>query len=316
MIELFERVSGLRAAWRSLPERGVLRLTGADRVRFLDGMVTNEVVSLAAGRSAAALLLDRKGKILAELFVLAEPAALWLDVGAGRAPVVRAALEKHVIADDVAIEDASAALGQLAFEGPAAAEAARSLGAPALGPGAHARLFRGEHEILWRGGGSLDAERGMRALAPPAALEHLARESGLSELAPAAAEILRIERFQPAFGVDFDESNFPAEARLEHALSFSKGCYIGQEFVARIRSRGAVNRLLVRLACAAPVSRGAAIESAGGRRAGEVTSAVVSPVSGALALGYVKREHAAPGTELRIAGAPARVTGPPLEPEP
>lgn len=308
----FQQVAGARAAWRDLSARGLLRAIGSDRTRFLNGMVTQDVAALGPGQGIPALLLDRKGKILSELEIWVDPEAIWMDVSPGRAPVVREVFEKHLIADDVSVEVRGRELSQLSFEGPAARDVARSLGAPELEPGTHRPSRAGEDEILWRAGGSLDRERGVRAIAAPGVLERMASRSGVGELSEAAAEILRVEAFRPAWGLDFDETHFPAEARLEGAISFTKGCYIGQEFVARIRSRGAVNRLLVKLSCAAEPVRGAPI-SAEGRRIGEVTSAVVSPLSGPLALGYVKRERAAPGTELEVAGTPARVVGPPLE---
>ena len=114
------------------------------------------------------------------------------------------------------------------------------------------------------------------------------------------------------FGVDMDERTFPAEARLDgSAVSFSKGCYVGQEIVARIESRGAVNRLLVQLEAEAPVEVGEEIAREG-RALGSVTSAAVSPRRGPLAMGYVRSKAAEPGTELQIAGRPARIAGPPF----
>ncbi len=309
--DLFERITGVRGAWRDLGGRGLLRATGADRVRFLNGMVSNDVAALEPGGGQLALLLDRKGKILADLELLAESDGLLLDLSPGRAPVAREALERHVIADDVVFEDLAPRLGQLSLEGPAAREAARALGAPELEPHSHAA--GSDAEVVWRAGGSLGLA-GVRAIAPRTRIAELVRASGLPELEPLPGEILRIEAFLPAYGIDFSADQFPAEARLERAISFEKGCYVGQEFVARIRSRGAVNRLLVKLSCTAPVEPGATIQ-AKGRRAGTVTSAALSPVSGPLALGYVRRELAVPGTALEIGGAPAQVLGPPLEPE-
>jgi tRNA-modifying protein YgfZ len=121
----------------------------------------------------------------------------------------------------------------------------------------------------------------------------------------------RIESFAPAYGRDFGARSFPQEARLERAVSFTKGCYLGQEIVARIQSRGAVNRLLVQLVCAGPVAEGDAI-ARDGSNVGSVTSAAARPGGDWIALAIVKKEHAAPGTELQIGSAGAHVVGPTL----
>jgi folate-binding protein YgfZ len=305
---LFERVAGSPAAVRDLSERGLLRVTGADRVRFLNGMLSANVARLGAGQACPALQLDRKGHIQAELWVLAEPDALWLDVAAGAEVELRAVLEKHVIADDVAIESRSEELGQLGIEGPGARAAARGAGAPELEPRRFARAdFAGE-SVLWLAGGSLGAE-GLRAFAPRALLPRLREALALPELAPDAAEALRVELALPALGRDLSARNFPQEARLEAAFALDKGCYIGQEIVARIASRGAVNRLLVKLATRALVAPGADIR-VGDTVVGQVTSSVLSPASGALALGYVRVAEARAGQAVDVAGVAGEIVGP------
>ena len=305
MSEPFQSLTGAPARFRARPEHGVLRVSGGDRVRFLNGMLTQDVEDLAQGRAVYAAQLDRKGHVLADLWLLALGPELWLDVAAARAAAVAELLEKHLIADDVEIAAAGDALGRIDFEGPGAVRAA---GAPAL---ERDQVLRDPEQRVWIGGGALGDE-GVRVLAAPDALQALIASSGLEPLAAEHAEVLRIERFQPAFGVDIDERTFPAEARLEHAISFKKGCYIGHEIVARVESRGAVKRLLVKLRADGPLASGAEITS-DGRSVGRVTSAVVSPREGPLALGYVKRAHAKPGTELRVDGVRASVVFPPLD---
>jgi folate-binding protein YgfZ len=306
--DLFERVTGLRAAVRDLSARGLLRATGGDRVRFLNGMLANDVARLAPGDALASLQLDRKGHVHAELWVLAEPDALWLDVAAGVEDELRTLLEKHIIADDVALESCSDRFGQLALEGPDARAAASRAGAPELAAGRFARAdFAGE-SVLWLAGGSLDPD-GVRALAPRALLPELRRALALPELAEDAAEALRIELAIPALGVDVGARNFPQEARLEHALSLKKGCYIGQEIVARIASRGAVNRRLVKLTTRARVAPGAEIR-VGGTVVGEVTSSAVSPASGAIALGYVRVAEAVAGQAVDVGGVAGEIAVP------
>ena len=308
MTSLFERVTGLRAALRDRSERGLLRATGADRVRFLNGMLAADVARLATGHACPALQLDRKGHVHAELWVLAEADALWLDVAAGAEAELRALLEKHIIADDVALESLSEQFGQLALEGPDARAAAQRAGAPELAAGRFARAgFAGE-SLLWLAGGSLGGE-GVRVLAPRALLPRLRETLALPELAVDAAEALRIELALPALGRDVGPRNFPQEARLEHSLSLAKGCYIGQEIVARISSRGAVNRLLVKLATRAAVAPGDEIRVAD-TVVGLVTSSAVSPASGPIALGYVRVAEARVGQAVEVGGVAGEITGP------
>ena len=311
MREDFAELTGGPAAFRRQPERGLLVVTGGDRMRFLNGMVSNDVAKLAPGQTCYATQLDRKGHVLADLWLLVLDGAIWLDLADARAGVVAEMLEKHVIADDVVIEDRSAAWTCVDFEGPGA-RAALGAQAPALEADQVERESADSGERVWFGGAEL-TDQGVRLLAPTASADALAESCGLPELSDPHAEILRIARFRPRYGVDLDERSFPAEARLERALSFSKGCYIGQEIVARIESRGAVNKLLVSLAAEGQIAPGAAIQ-ADGREVGKVTSAAVWPGRGAIALGYVKKAHAAPGTRVAIDGVPAEVTGPPLDP--
>lgn len=304
----FQAIAGAGAARWDGGGREMLRATGTDRVRFLNGMLTADIAAFGSGAVTYAAQLDRRGHVLADLYVLAEDDALLLDLPPGRGPVVRELIEKHVIADDVEIEDLSGAWSEVAFEGPGARAA---LGVEVPEPG---RFRPGADGVLWVGGGLLTRE-GVRALGPSPAVAALARDTAVVELDAEAVELLRIQRFVPACGIDVGERNFPAEARLEGAVSYTKGCYIGQEIVARIHSRGAVNRLLVQLRTEAPVRSGDAIR-AGGRTAGAITTAASrTPPAGATALGYVRRQWAAPGTELQVGDAevPARVLGPPLE---
>jgi folate-binding protein YgfZ len=303
----FEAITGVRAAFRRLPGRGLLCATGADRVRFLNGMLTADVAKLPAGGAAPALQLDRKGHVLAELVVLAEPESLLLDTAPGVEAELLALLEKHVIADDVAFASLSEGRVWLALEGPGARDAALRAGGAVPEAGRFARAELAGHELIWIAEGALTAG-GLRAIAPRAAAEALERALALPELALREAELLRIDAGIPALGRDVGPRNFPQEAGLERAISFTKGCYIGQEIVARIASRGAVNRMLMRLRAESPVSAGAEVEI-DGAVVGQVTSAADSPATGAIALAYLKVEHARTGQRVAIDGISAEVTG-------
>jgi len=307
MADRFEGVTGTRAAVRPLPGRGLLRATGADRVRFLNGMLTADVAALRAGQTAPALQLDRKGHVLAELVVLADPDELLLDVAPGCESELQKTLEKHVIADDVVLASLSDGLRWLAVEGPGAREAVLAAGGAAPEPGQFERAELEGAPVLWLGEGALTRD-GLRAIAPGEAAAELVARLAVPDLSEAAAEVLRIDAAIPLLGVDVTGRNFPQEARLERAVSFRKGCYVGQEIVARIASRGAVNRVLVKLRSAAQVPAGADVSLAGAV-IGQVTSSAESAATGAVALAYLKVEFASPGQRVEVSGVAAEVDG-------
>ena len=311
MTGVFESLIGVTAARRDLGERGVLRLTGGDRVRFLNGMLTNDVAKLGAGELCHALLLNRKGRILSVFLVLACEDAFLLDTAPGTASTVYESLERHVIADDVAIENLSAAWGHIGLEGPSVRAVLERERMPRLAPGHFEQAEWNGESLVWVGEGSLTPE-GVQVLGSREQLEKLVVALDLPLLSAEQVDLLRIETFLPAYGVDVTDRNFPAEARLEHAVSYTKGCFVGQEIVARIRSRGAVKRYLVQIRSEAPVSRGDAIR-VGTTAVGEITSATVSGASGPVALGYVRAAHADPGTALDVAGTSGIIAGPALE---
>ncbi|MEX2204768.1 MAG: hypothetical protein WEF50_00905 [Myxococcota bacterium] len=300
MASPFESVTGTRAALRDLSDRGLVRVTGADRVRFLNGMLSNDVAKLAEGAACASLLLDRKGHVLAELVVLVEADAILLDVAPGLEAELSGVLEKHIIADDVALASESSASGQLGIEGPGARGAVHSLGFTVPEPGRFERVEHSRETLLLLAGGSL-GDDGLRLLAKRAPLARVREALALPELSPDAVEVLRIEAAIPKLGVDVSARNFPQEARLEHAFSLTKGCYVGQEIVARIASRGAVNRLLVKLATRERVAPGAEIRVAD-TVSGQVTSSAVSAASGPIALGYVRVADARAGVRVAVGG--------------
>ncbi|MFI5314245.1 MAG: YgfZ/GcvT domain-containing protein [Myxococcota bacterium] len=307
MAELFESVAGARAALRELAGRGLVRATGADRVRFLNGMLTADVAALAPGGAAPALQLDRKGHVQADLWLLAEADALLLDVAPGCEAELTAVLEKHVIADDVAFASLSDAVVELALEGPDAHAAARAIGVAPPPAGRFARADFAGAELIWIAEGALTPE-GLRVIAPRELAAELASALALPALDEARAEVLRIAAAIPALGRDVSSRNFPQEARLERAVSFKKGCYVGQEIVARIASRGAIHRVLALLRTESLVAPGAAV-AVDGAASGQVTSSAESLATGALALAYLKVEHARPGQRVVVDGVAAEVAG-------
>jgi folate-binding protein YgfZ len=301
--DLFEHVTGGRAGWLDPGSRGLIRATGSDRVRFLNGMVSNDVEALASGEACWATLLDRKGHVLSDLWVLALSDAILLDTAAGTGDEVFGMLDRHLIADDVALENLSESWGARVFEGPDCRDQLRELGHPVPAP---SRVELDDEGRIWLGAGALSAD-GVRVLAPRTALPEPG--GSLPRIEDGAAEILRVERARPLYGVDVGPRNFPLEGRMDAAISDTKGCYIGQEIIARLISRGAVNKFLVQLSTERAVSVGDEIR-AGATKVGAVTSVAESPERGPLALGYVRRAESEVGTALDVGGVPARVVEP------
>ncbi|MDX1649097.1 MAG: glycine cleavage T C-terminal barrel domain-containing protein [Myxococcota bacterium] len=300
----------------ALPGRGVIEVTGSERVRWLDGMVSQDVKAAAArgpGAGAYALVLTQKGRIVADLHLLALEDALWLELERAAIPGVQAHLDRYIIADDVTLRDASEEIARLAVEGPRAAEAVSDALDGGAGPEpegfVEARL--GGATVRVAAWGFL-GEHGRQVFAPAAeaanveaALLEAGAGAGLAPVGEEAFHVRRVEVGTPWPGHELDESVLPAEARLERAVSTTKGCYTGQEVVARLRSRGRRNHLLVGLRFEGPApSPGAALE-AEGRKAGEVTSVAEPPESGPIGLGFVKAELAEPGTRLALEGGAA-----------
>lgn len=313
------------AAWFALAQRAVLEVRGSDRVRFLQGQLTNDVAALdAAGPIATSygLALTREGRIVADFHVVARADVIWLDVERGVAPAATERLSKYVVADDVAIADASAAFVRFAIEGPRA----RDLLAAAGGDEAIAAGQVGEVRIAGApaiaAGFALAGRAGIQLFAPREASEAIGsalRAAGAVEGDAAALEVLRVEAGLPRAGAEIGVDTLPAELDLvERAVSFTKGCFTGQEVVTRMHSRGRVGHRLVGVALGERASLPAPhtpVEVAGAK-VGELTSAVRSPSQGAIALAIVRRGSEAPGAEARVDGAGARIVALPFVPIP
>jgi folate-binding protein YgfZ len=212
-----------------------------------------------------------------------------------------------VIADDVALASLSDSVAQLALEGPGARDAARAIGGAAPAPGHFARAEFAGGSVLWLAEGSVTAD-GLRAIAPRELAAPLAEALALPTLDDAAAELLRLDAALPLFGRDVGVRNFPQEARLERALSFTKGCYIGQEIVARPVARrrepgaGQAPRPNGR-------SRPARRWLTTATRIGQVTSSAALGSGRGLALAYLKVDHAGAGQRVVVGGVAGGVAG-------
>jgi len=300
-----------RAGLIDLSFRGILELTGKDSARFLNGMITNDVKSLRPGSGHYAAMLTAHGKLVADLRTYALADAYWLDLHDERAPMVREILERHLIADQVEIRDRSPEFVMVGLQGPASAELLAELrieGAKSLVEYPHIEAaIEGTPVRVIRV--SETGEEGFVIVAPAAVaatvwqtLLHAGRHDLPRPVGMEVFNTLRIEAGIPWYGLDMDESNLLQEAGLDRAASFSKGCYIGQETVARVAHRGHVNWHLVGL-----LIQGGEVPAAGDRlvqeqrEVGRITSAVRSPMlDRPIALGYVRREQMAPGTILEL----------------
>jgi folate-binding protein YgfZ len=309
-----------RALWESagvldLSFRGRLCLAGADRVRFLHGQVTNDVKSLRVGEGCYATLITAKGKMQSDMNIYCLPEELLLDFEPGLTGIVSERLQKYVIADDVQIIDVAPNYGLLSVQGPKAESVIRAAGigddlpAKPFGFVRKAETDFGEVHLMNQprlgtsGFDLLAATDQVKALKKK--LVHAAKAAGACECGSEAFEIARIEAGIPRFSVDMDDTINPLEAGLDaRAISFNKGCYIGQEVISRIRTYSEVAKALRGLRLPDVVK---SLPKKGdklfhdGKEVGFVTSATVSPrLNANIALGYVKREVNQPGTELTL----------------
>jgi tRNA-modifying protein YgfZ len=277
-------------------ERGKLRARGSDAAEYLQGQLTNDIEALEPETGCYAALLDRKGHMQADMRVLRlGNGDLWLDTEPQAIPPVVRHLLMYSVGREVEIEDVSGEWSILSVIGPAASEVAGT--APVSGEHAQRFYERDGVEIL-AVGTDLGLDLIIRAERSREVRELLVR-SGAAEVTEAAAEILRVESGRPRFGHEMTSATIPQEAGIdERALSFSKGCYIGQETVARLHYRGRPNRHLRGLRLEAPVGDGDAI-ALGEREVGAVGTAVLSPALGPIALAVVRRE-AEPGSRIAI----------------
>jgi folate-binding protein YgfZ len=277
-------------------ERAKLVVTGSESVTYLQGQITNDVEAAAVGEGCYAALLDRKGHMRADLRVLrVAHDELWLDTEAIAGSAVQQHLEMYKIGRAVEIADESAHRSIVSVIGPAAAELT---GAGPLTPEyAHREIAIGGARVR-----AVATDVGIDLIIAATDAEPVRRalvEAGAVEVSVAAAEIVRVESGRPRFGAEMSEATIPAEAGIdERAVSFTKGCYIGQETVARLHYKGKPNRHLRGLRLDAPASSGEAI-GLGDREVGRIGTACVSPALGPIALAIVRRE-AEPGARVTV----------------
>lgn len=294
-----------------LSHRALLCFTGADRVSFLHGIVSNDVKILADGTGTAAAFLNVHGKILADARIFAAADSLIVDLWAFLKEKILDHVNRYLIADEVEIADLSHDWAILSFQGPDARPLVSELLQDTDLPtqehhhrrislnGTELRVVRASHTGE-EGYDLMAAIPTLLSLMP--GIEELRKKFSGRWIGSQALDTLRIEAGIPRYGVDMDEDNLLLETGLDQAFSFQKGCYLGQEVVERIRSRGHVNRKLtgIVLEGGAPPDPGSRIYAAE-KEIGRVTSSIVSPLlARPIALGYVHRDYLSPGTQVRV----------------
>lgn len=305
------------AAVLDLAERGVLAVTGPQRQKYLHNLLSNDVQSLRPGQGCLAALMDVKGHLQALLRVLVSEDAVLLELPGDRLPAVEAILVHYRVGAPVRF--AAPPTRVVGLVGPRSGARLAELGLEPPGEAGESHALHGFADAKVRVVRATDLPgAGFVLHAPPetapALLDALASEA-TPLLGREALDALRVEAGRPWYGSDVTRENLLHETGLiAQCHSPSKGCYVGQEVVARLEGRGGnVNKKLRGLRLGAPAAAGAPV-SAGGRDVGRVTTAAVSPRLGPVALAYLDRGHLEPGAEVEVAGAPARVVSLPFEP--
>ncbi len=299
-----------------LPLRpGYLRLTGDDRAAFLQRQTTNDVRRLSAQRTVLTALVTPSARILDVLRLVDEGDTLGVICLPGRGAETARYLKSRIFfMDKVSLVDASQEIAQLDLEGPQAGETLLKLGfsvPPGRDEVAASQLASDDiPAITLRAIGQPGfAGQGYRLLLPAAdlpAIQTALQSLNCQHLTTRAADVLRIEAGLPAAGAELSEEYTPLEAGLESAVAENKGCYTGQEIIARQLTYDKVTQRLVGLRLPAPVEAGSRV-LAGGRAVGTVTSAAHSPRFGSLALAVIRRPHHLPGASLMVGDASALV---------
>ncbi len=307
-------------------ERGLLVVSGSDRAAYLQGLLTNDIAALKPGTGCYAAYLTAQGRIITDAFVYELGDVILLVLPRGVKDQVLARLDQFIFSEDVQLGDVSDAFADIAIVGPAApgivSAVLQDVASDAVGAmtdhGNRRARFAGQPAIVVRAadagqpGVTVFVDRGASA-----AFRDVLRAAGCPQLDGADAEALRIEAGVPKFGADMDAETIPLEAGIEsRAISFTKGCYVGQEVIVRVmhRGHGRVARRLVGLTIdGSDVPAPGAVIRAADREVGHVTSVAMSPALGRpIALAYVHRDFIEPGTSVTAAGVRATVAALPF----
>jgi folate-binding protein YgfZ len=298
--------------------RAKIAVTGSDRVRWLNGMVTNNIRDLAAGHGVYAFLLNPQGHILGDLYAYNRSDSLMLDTDQSQLEKLLATFDHYIIMDDVEVANLSDKLTAIGITGPKVREVLLAAGFEISGM--EPLQFA---EVTWRNlaltivrsdNASIDSYELWLSPDQVAFLRNALVKAGATPAGTTAVELLRIAAGIPRYGLDIRERDLPQETEQQRAVHFSKGCYIGQEIVERIRSRGNVHRKFSGFDVQGVLPVVGAKIQADNRDIGEITSVASLPRGGSdlpVALGYIRREIAIPGrqvqagsTQLSVAALP------------
>ena len=291
------------AAWLELSGRSKTLMTGEDRARLLHAMTTNDVQNLATGEGCYVFFLNAQGRILADANVFNLGESLLLDSEPELGNKIREHLDKFIIADDVTLAAGEDRWATMGVEGPRSHEKLQEIGAP--------RPQTPWGTSVWNDGivanVSTTGAAGFRLFLPPSqkqdAIARLAAAS-VTQADDEAIKTVRIEQGKPRYGDDITERYLVQETNQMQAISFTKGCYLGQEIVERVRSRAQIHRVLspVRIASKEVPTPGTKM-SVEGKDVGEITSAAFSPAFGEIvALAYIRVEQAEARKEMLVGG--------------
>jgi folate-binding protein YgfZ len=290
-----------------LSRRGKAMLTGSDRVRWLNGIITNNIRDLSPGQGVYAFLLNPQGRILGDLYAYARAESLVIDTDAVQLPKILELFDHYIIMDDVEVSGSTGNISAIGLKGPSARAALQAAGIefPELQPLSFADLsWRNIPLTVIRGDGPSVASYELWASPEgTSSIGDALEKSGARTVGTTALNYIRIAEGIPQYGQDIRERDLPQETQQDRALHFTKGCYIGQEIVERIRSRGNVHRTFTGFTVdGALPAPGTKIQIAG-KEVGEITSSASLPMANGqfpVALGYIRREVGSVGKQIEI----------------
>lgn len=297
------------AGWLDLSERGKIRATGEDRARLLHAMSTNDVQNLAPGHGLYTFFLNDKGRILADANIYNLGEELFLDTEAETGRKLFEHVDRFIIADDVLLEDETNTLAVLGVEGPKSGEIANALKI-AVSP---EKLGISKAGDGFSAAATVTGAPGFRLFVPAATkdewIDHLT-QAGAVGVSSSEARVVRIENGTPRYGDEISERYLVQETRAMHAIHSNKGCYLGQEIVERVRSRGQVHRLLTPIQIDSQTAPAAGTKIRSGEAdVGEISSAVYSPALGAVTgFAYVRTEATESRPAMTVAGSEPAVS--------
>jgi folate-binding protein YgfZ len=277
--------------------RSRIRVTGAEATQFLNGLITNDIKNATADSWLPAVFPTVQGRLIGAVRIVRVDSGFLIDTEAASQEAVLKTISRFTLAGDFKVSDVSTELALLTIQGKGAGEVIK---------GVNANVVRATHT----------GEVGFDLLINTDEAGSITRTlvaAGATPITPEVFETLRIEAGIPRHGQDMDESNIVLETNLDDAISYTKGCYLGQEIIIRIKHRGHVAKKLTGLTFIKPVENGATITSEDGKQIGRVTSATYSPkLETPIALGYVRYEYLAPGTTVKAGDIPGTVMGLPF----